>query len=76
MCYTTDSHVDIKTELTTTLHLGYRADCNNIPVNISSLLLKPESCMKLYFKGFTRFSFWQAKLLNMKIQNWLDNVNF
>ncbi|XP_028395835.1 uncharacterized protein LOC114519852 [Dendronephthya gigantea] len=31
MCYTTDSHVNIKTELTTTPELGYRADCNNIP---------------------------------------------
>ncbi|XP_028395844.1 uncharacterized protein LOC114519860 [Dendronephthya gigantea] len=31
MCYTTDSHVNIKTELTTTPKLGYRADCNNIP---------------------------------------------
>ena len=36
MCYTTDKHVNIKTELTTTPDLGYRADCNNIPVNISS----------------------------------------
>jgi hypothetical protein len=34
MCYTTDSHVNIKTELQTTPALGYRADCNNIPVNI------------------------------------------
>ena len=32
MCYTTDSNVDIKTELITTDALGYRADCNNIPV--------------------------------------------
>ncbi|XP_028395774.1 uncharacterized protein LOC114519797 [Dendronephthya gigantea] len=31
MCYTTDSHVNIKTELTTTPEWGYRADCNNIP---------------------------------------------
>ncbi|XP_028395829.1 uncharacterized protein LOC114519848 [Dendronephthya gigantea] len=31
MCYTTDSYVNIKTELTTTPELGYRADCNNIP---------------------------------------------
>ncbi|XP_028395737.1 uncharacterized protein LOC114519764 [Dendronephthya gigantea] len=31
MCYTTDSHVNIKTELSTTPELGYRADCNNIP---------------------------------------------
>lgn len=31
MCYTTDSKVNIKTELTTTTALGYRADCNNIP---------------------------------------------
>ncbi|XP_028417870.1 uncharacterized protein LOC114542547 [Dendronephthya gigantea] len=30
MCYTTDSHVNIKTELVTTPALGYRADCNNI----------------------------------------------
>ena len=33
MCYTTDSHVNIKTELHTTAALGYRADCNNIPVS-------------------------------------------
>ena len=33
MCYTTDSNVDIKTELTTGVALGYRADCNNIPVS-------------------------------------------
>ena len=32
MCYTTDSHVNIRTELTTTDALGYRADCNNISV--------------------------------------------
>jgi hypothetical protein len=32
MCYTTNSHVDIRTELTTTAEHGYRADCNNIPV--------------------------------------------
>ncbi|XP_028395805.1 uncharacterized protein LOC114519824 [Dendronephthya gigantea] len=31
MCYTTDSHVNLRTELTTTTELGYRADCNNIP---------------------------------------------
>ena len=34
MCYTTDSHVNIKTELTTTSADGYRADCNNIPVSL------------------------------------------
>ena len=34
MCYTTDSHVNIKTELTTTDALGYRADCNKIPVSL------------------------------------------
>ena len=34
MCYTTDSHVNIRTELRTTTALGYRADCNNIPVNL------------------------------------------
>ena len=32
MCYTTDSHVDIKTEFITS-YLGYRADCNNISVS-------------------------------------------
>ena len=32
MCYTTDSHVNLKTELRTTPAHGYRADCNNIPV--------------------------------------------
>ncbi|CAB4002180.1 Hypothetical predicted protein, partial [Paramuricea clavata] len=30
MCYTTDSYVNIKTELITTPTHGYRADCNNI----------------------------------------------
>ena len=33
MCYTTGSHVDIKTELTSKPSTGYRADCNNIPVS-------------------------------------------
>ena len=33
MCYTTESHVNIKTELTTTARHGYRADCNKIPVS-------------------------------------------
>ncbi|CAB4035905.1 Hypothetical predicted protein, partial [Paramuricea clavata] len=31
MCYTTDRHVNIKTELVTKPSTGYRADCNNIP---------------------------------------------
>ncbi|CAB4039465.1 Hypothetical predicted protein [Paramuricea clavata] len=39
MCYTTDSHVNIKTELTTTLAQGYRADCNNIPASLLYILL-------------------------------------
>jgi hypothetical protein len=39
MCYTTDSHVNIKTELHTTPALGYRADCNNIPVNIFFIVI-------------------------------------
>jgi hypothetical protein len=34
MCYTTDSQVNIKTELTTKSSTGYRADCNNIPVSV------------------------------------------
>ena len=36
MCYTTDSHVDIRTELTTTADHGYRADCNNISVRTTA----------------------------------------
>ena len=40
MCYTTDSHVNIKTEFTTTDALGYRADCNNIPVRLISFTTK------------------------------------
>ncbi|CAB4016187.1 Hypothetical predicted protein, partial [Paramuricea clavata] len=39
MCYTTDSHVNIKTELTTTLAHGYRADCNKIPFEGSGMVL-------------------------------------
>ena len=39
MCYTTDSHVDIRTELTTTADLGYRADCNNITVRRTARLI-------------------------------------
>ena len=39
MCYTTDSNVNLKTEVTYDENLpygtnGYRTDCNNIPVNI------------------------------------------
>ena len=39
MCYTTDSHVSIMTELSTTDALGYRADCNNIPVRYIQYIL-------------------------------------
>ena len=47
MCYTTDSHVNIKTELTTTPDRGYRADCNKIPVNISlSFFLNQQDCIE------------------------------
>jgi hypothetical protein len=38
MCYTTDRHVNIKTELVTKPSTGYRADCNNIPVSMLLLL--------------------------------------
>ena len=39
MCYTADSHVNIMTELSTTDALGYRADCNNIPVRYIQYIL-------------------------------------
>ena len=39
MCYTTDSQVNIMTELITTDALGYRADCNNIPVRYIQYIL-------------------------------------
>lgn len=33
MCYTTDNFVNMKTELSSSPALGYRGDCNNIPVS-------------------------------------------
>ena len=36
MCYTTDDHVDIKKEVSSEIAYGidgYRANCNDIPVN-------------------------------------------
>ena len=54
MCYTTNSHVNIKTELTTTSNLGYRADCNNVSVSIfivSIKTLKWPECSTLGWVG-------------------------
>ncbi|XP_028412654.1 uncharacterized protein LOC114535551 [Dendronephthya gigantea] len=49
MCYTTDSHVNIKTELLTTPALGYRADCNNIPFT-EVIFVDEKSKQKAAFK--------------------------
>ncbi|XP_028412648.1 uncharacterized protein LOC114535549 [Dendronephthya gigantea] len=49
MCYTTDSHVNIKTELVTTPALGYRADCNNIPFT-EVIFVDEKSKQKAAFK--------------------------
>ncbi|XP_028412638.1 uncharacterized protein LOC114535537 [Dendronephthya gigantea] len=49
MCYTTDSHVNIKTELVTTPSLGYRADCNNIPFT-EVIFVDEKSKQKAAFK--------------------------